>query len=130
MRNILRLITVAAGVLAWTMATAADLATIKPEAVHERASKNDASLVIVDVRTAEEFAQGHVPGAINIPHDKVADRIQELMGAKSKDVVVYCRSGRRSGMAAETLQAHGFTSLLQLEGNLQGWADAKLPVEK
>jgi hypothetical protein len=71
---------------------AADVVDIKPEAVLERSAKGDKKLVILDVRTPEEFAQGHVPGAINIPHDKLPDRIG---GSISKAT---CSSGpKRSG---------------------------------
>jgi rhodanese-related sulfurtransferase len=111
-------------------ALAVDVVDIKPEALLERARKADESFVILDVRTPEEFVQGHVPGAINIPHDKLADRIAELMGEKNKDVVLYCRSGRRAVLAADTLKANGFTKLLHLEGDMQQWTEAKRPVEK
>ena len=111
-------------------AFAADVVGINPEALLERAKKADESFVILDVRTPEEFAQGHVPGAINIPHDKLGDRIAELMGDKNKDVVLYCRSGRRAVLAADTLKAGGFTKLLHLEGDMQQWTEAKRPTEK
>jgi phage shock protein E len=111
-------------------AVAADLPTITPMALNERLAKHDASVIVVDVRTPEEFARAHVPGAINIPYDTLAARKDELTDAKNKDVVLYCRTGRRSKIAANTLEASGFDRLLQLEGNIQGWADAKLPVDK
>jgi phage shock protein E len=109
---------------------AADLGTITPTALNERLARHDASVIVVDVRTPEEFTQAHVPGAINIPYDTLAARQDELTGAKNKDVVLYCRTGRRSKIAADTLEAGGFARLLQLEGNIQGWEDAKLPVDK
>ncbi len=111
-------------------AVAADLPTITPMALNDRLAKHDASVIVVDVRTPEEFARAHVPGAINIPYDTLAARKDELTDAKNKDVVLYCRTGRRSKIAANTLEASGFDRLLQLEGNIQGWADAKLPVDK
>ena len=109
---------------------AAEVADIKPEALLERTAKKDAALVILDVRTPEEFAQGHVPGAKNIPHDQLANRISELMGDKDKEIVLYCRSGRRAGLAAETLKANGFEKLLHLEGDMLKWTEANRPVEK
>jgi rhodanese-related sulfurtransferase len=119
-----------AGLLAAQVAFAADVTPINAEALLERSAKKDASMVILDVRTPEEFAQGHVPGAINIPHDKLVDRLQELTSAKDKDVVLYCRSGKRAGMAADTLQANGFTKLLHLEGDILKWTEEKRPTEK
>jgi len=124
-----RLVIVCLGALVSSGAIA-DVADIKPEALLDRAKKMDESFVILDVRTPEEFAQGHVPGAINIPHDKLADRIGELMRDKNKDVVLYCRSGKRAGMAAETLKANGFAKLLHLEGDIQKWTEANKPIEK
>jgi phage shock protein E len=125
-----RLVFIVLGCLAGSMAFAAEVIDIKPEALLERARKMDESFVILDVRTPEEFAQGHVPGAINISHDRLADRLGELVGAKNRDVVLYCRSGKRAGMAAETLKTQGFGKLLHLEGDMQKWTEANRPIEK
>jgi phage shock protein E len=95
-----------------------------------RQHAKDASLVVLDVRTPEEFAEGHVPGAVNVPHDQVGTRLGELQSLKDKDVVVYCRSGRRAGMAADVLQQAGFTRLQHLEGDMQGWTAAGRPTAK
>lgn len=65
----------------------------------------------VDVRTPEEFAGGHYPGAINIPLDQVAQRIDELKGLP-QPIVAYCRSGNRSGMAVSILKQHGITNAI------------------
>jgi len=65
---------------------------------------------VVDVRTAEEFASGHVPGAIHIPYDEIARRAAEI-GPPSTPVVLYCRTGRRSGIAVEALQKAGYEKL-------------------
>lgn len=92
----------------------------------ERQARNDPSLLVLDVRTAEEFAAGHVPGAVNVPHDQVATRLAEL--PKERDIVLYCRSGRRVAAAAEVLAANGFKRLAHLTGDLPGWADAGHPV--
>ena len=65
---------------------------------------------VVDVRTPEEFASGHVPGAINIPYDEIARRASEI-GPPSTQVVLYCRTGRRSAIAVEALQRAGYDKL-------------------
>jgi len=109
---------------------AADVQQINPEKLLERTAQHDRSLVILDVRTPEDVAAGHVPGAINIPHDKLESLIGELLGAKDKDVVLYCRSGRRAALAAETLSLHGFDKLLHLEGDMQKWTEGNRPIEK
>src|SRR5690349_19126016 len=76
---------VAIAVLIVCSVASAKSAEIAPDALLERARKADESFVIVDVRTPAEFAQGHVPGAINIPVDQVAKRVGELANAKEKD---------------------------------------------
>ncbi|MEO3866377.1 rhodanese-like domain-containing protein [Rheinheimera fenheensis] len=67
--------------------------------------------VWLDVRSADEFAAGHVDGAINIPHTEIAARIGELQLAKDANIALYCGSGRRAGIAIETLQQLGYTRL-------------------
>jgi len=69
---------------------------------------------VVDVRTPQEFASGHVPGAINIPYEEIGKRAAEI-GPASTPVVLYCRSGRRSAIAAETLQKAGYTKLYDMQ---------------
>ncbi|MBT1446306.1 rhodanese-like domain-containing protein [Shewanella sp. JM162201] len=64
--------------------------------------------MVVDVRTAEEFAAGHLEGAINIPYENVAAEFEKRAIAKDTPVVLYCRSGRRSGVANDALIAAGF----------------------
>jgi rhodanese-related sulfurtransferase len=62
---------------------------------------------VVDVRTAAEFASGHVPGALHIPYDEIPRRASEI-GPPSTPVVLYCRTGRRSAIAVEALQKAGY----------------------
>lgn len=66
--------------------------------------------LIVDVRTPKEFQNKHVPGAINIPLNNVQDRIDEF-GEKDSQIVVYCRSGNRSGKAQKILERAGYTNV-------------------
>lgn len=80
--------------------------------------------LLLDVRTPEEYAQGHVPGAVNIPYDEVADRLDELEGGKERAIVVYCESGKRAGRAESTLAAQGYTNLHHLEGDMKAWRAA------
>jgi len=70
--------------------------------------------LIVDVRTAGEFEAGHARGAVNIPFDQIAARAGELPG-KDRPVVLYCRTGRRSGIAAAELQKLGFTAVYDFQ---------------
>lgn len=63
----------------------------------------------IDVRSAEEFSENHHPMAVNIPHTEIADRIHEITDDKNADIRVYCKSGRRAGLAKEALEKMGFT---------------------
>lgn len=87
-------------------------------------------MLILDVRTPEEYAHGHVPGAVNIPFDKIDGRINELLASKDKDVVLYCHSGGRAAIAAQTLKAKGFARLLHLDGDIVKWTRENRPTEK
>jgi rhodanese-related sulfurtransferase len=78
-----------------------------------------AGVKVVDVRTPEEYAAGHVPGAVNIPFDRMAARHGEI-GPPATPVLLYCRSGRRSGIAAGTLAEKGFTSVWDMR-TYQAW---------
>ena len=78
--------------------------------------------------TPEEYAAGHLPGAVNIPHDQLAARLGELSGAREHDVVVYCRTGRRSAEALGVLDEAGFKRLFHLKGDYTRWTGEKRPV--
>lgn len=79
----------------------------------------DGGALLLDVRTREEFAERHLPGAVNIPVQELDKRMAEV-GAKDKPVVIYCRSGRRSAQAATMLQKAGYQKLLDL-GGIDNW---------
>lgn len=67
-----------------------------------------ADTIWIDVRSAAEFQQGHLPGAVNIPHTDITSRIQQLTSDKNAQIQLYCRSGRRSGLAAAELKKLGY----------------------
>jgi len=71
--------------------------------------------VIVDVRTASEYANSHYEGAINIPVDVISSKLAKI-GAQDKPVIVYCASGSRSAAAANTLKAAGYTNVVNAGG--------------
>ena len=78
-------------------------------------------VILVDVRTPGEFAQGHIDGAINIDFNgrDFEKQIQEL--DKKKDVYIYCRSGARSGRAGQIMESLGFEKVYDLGGGILGW---------
>ena len=80
-----------------------------------------AGALVVDVRSADEFASGHIEGALNIPHDQIAKRMGELGSDRARKIVLYCRSGKRAGVARDELVASGFTAV----ANAGGYEDLK-----
>ncbi len=68
--------------------------------------------IVIDVRTPEEFQLAHYKNAINIPHDQIEKHLHELEKYKDKTIIVYCRSGRRSGIAKQILELNGFKNIV------------------
>ena len=77
--------------------------------------------LVIDVRAAEEFATGHYPGAINIPHTLISKKIASIEKDKNKSIVVYCRSGNRAEVAKTELTKGGYLRVI----NAGGLADIK-----
>ena len=84
--------------------------------------------VILDVRSPEEYAEGHIPGAINIPYDQIAASLDWLESFREREIVVYCRTGRRAEIAEEALSEAGFEQVRDLEGHMVAWQDGNYPV--
>ena len=72
--------------------------------------------IILDVRRADEFAEGHIPGAINIANEDIIDTEPEELPDKNQTIYVYCRSGNRSKQAAAKLVAMGYTNIIECGG--------------
>lgn len=98
---------------------------VAPAAVAELSARADAPLIL-DVRSQAEYEAGHVPGAVLIPHDQLASRLSEL--DRERWVLVYCKSGRRAGIAEEVLVKDGF-DVRQMEGSWNRWSAEGRPVE-
>lgn len=100
--------------------------TAKPsyEQITQQAAKelmdNDETALILDVRTEEEYASGHIPDAVLIPHDEIADRAEEELTDKDQLILVYCRSGNRSKAASESLAELGYTNIREF-GGINTW---------
>jgi rhodanese-related sulfurtransferase len=88
----------------------------------------DAEPLLLDVRSREEFSEGHIPGAVNIPYDELPDRLDELAGHRDEEIVVYCRTGRRAKIAEATLAGAGFANVRDLAGHMTEWKEARRPV--
>ncbi len=94
----------------------------------ERLLSKDSTVMLVDARTAEEFDEGHVPGAVNVP---IAD-LTEFAASRGKTddglVVTMCGSTGRGEKAAEILRSHGVENVRVLQGGLKAWREEGLPV--
>ena len=76
--------------------------------------------IILDVRTQEEYDQGHIPGAIVISHEEIEEKAEQVLMDKEQLILVYCRSGRRSKIAAEALVELGYTNIKEF-GGISDW---------
>ena len=81
---------------------------------------NEEGYIILDVRTREEYDQGHIPGAIVISHEEIAEKAEDVLTDKDQLILVYCRSGRRSKIAAEALVELGYTNIREF-GGISDW---------
>ncbi|GEK09545.1 rhodanese-like domain-containing protein [Pseudoalteromonas peptidolytica] len=82
---------------------------------------------IIDVRSAAEFSDGHIKGAINIPFDEIDQHQEALSKLRGDTLVVYCRSGRRAGIFIKELLPKGY-KLKHLEGDMQKWQASSMPI--
>ena len=83
--------------------------------------------VLIDVRTSEEYKSIHINGSVNIPLHELIDRVGEI--DRNSAVIFYCRSGIRSGKAAEFLRSQNYTAVYNLVDGIDGWMDVKYPVQ-
>ena len=104
-------------------------APISPAALLDRIDQGDAPAVL-DVRSPAEFAEGHVPGAVNVPFTTVLARPDAVRAAKSQAVVVYCGHGPRAWLAAGALRRRGFERVTYLRGHMAAWRRAGLREER
>lgn len=103
-------------------------AQLKKEITEIRASEvPDHGAIVIDVRTDEEWAQGHIPEAIHIDRGYLELTVESLVPDKSKRVICYCAGGVRSLFAAKSLKTLGYTEVTSLIGGFNGWKQAGLP---
>jgi rhodanese-related sulfurtransferase len=102
----------------------------------EEKLETDSNLLLVDVREPSEFAALHIPNSINVPRGILEsscewdyeETIPELVQARNREVIVICRSGNRSVLAAHTMQRMGYKKIASLKTGVKGWNDAELPL--
>ena len=91
---------------------------------------NRQNALVLDVRDAREFADGHIVDAVNIPHAAVASRLSELESHKGRPVAVVCKMGQHAGSAGTALRKAGFDPVIRLTGGMTEWRNQNLPVVK
>lgn len=123
--------------------TVNDLVAAARRVIHEvdaagLAARSGTASVLIDVREPHEYAAGHLPGAINLPrgvlefqidaHPAMACTTSPALADRTRPLLVYCLSGGRSALAAESLQRLGFTRVESLAGGYRAWCEAGHPV--
>ena len=86
--------------------------------------------VVIDVRPAAEYRQGHIVDAINIPHEQVAKRVGELEKYRGRPLVVVCKMGQHASGAAKAMRAAGLEDVHRLSGGMMEWSGSNLPTVK
>ena len=113
-------------------------ATIKECTVSEARQCLGASTLLIDIREAAEYERGHIPGAILSPRGLLEFEIHRLvdctstdpgMAPEDREIVLYCGTGGRSALAAETLNAMGYRNVRSMAGGIVAWAAAQLPID-
>lgn len=96
-------------------ATVAEYHKITAEQAKERMDSGD-ELIVLDVRTQEEYDAGHIDGAVLLPNETIADTQPEVLPDLNEEILIYCRSGNRSAQAANKLVAMGYTNVYDFGG--------------
>lgn len=84
--------------------------------------------VLLDVRRVDEYRDGHIAGALNIPVEQLAERYTALGVPREREIVVYCVSGRRAARAQALLEARGYGNVRLLDGSIDAWRREQLPL--
>ena len=87
-------------------------------------------VILLDVREPDEYQRGHLPGAISIPRGVLEGQAPQLLRDPGAEIVVYCASGMRSTLAADTLQQMGYGNLHSLAGGFRDWSQIGGPVDR
>lgn len=98
--------------------------------VRQAAAMQERGALLLDVRQPEEYAEVRASDSVLLPLGSLQSRLGELAQYKDKPVVVICRSGRRSGLAVQQLQQAGFILAVNVEGGMNRWQEAGLPVRR
>lgn len=111
-----------------TMLLAGCSTTMTARELQRRMAETPAPL-LVDVRSKDEYARDHIPGAVHIPFYAIGSGLQERGHPKDKPVVLYCEHGPRAGLAGISLSVQGYADVYSLQGHMQGWRQSGFAVE-
>lgn len=114
--------------LLWPLLAPGAKNEVSPVEATQLINREDA--LVVDVREVDEYANGHLPDARNIPQAKLAERAGELEKFKDKPLIVCCAAGMRSAKACSELTKLGFARTYSLAGGVDGWVGAGYPIKK
>src|SRR5919204_7036762 len=106
---------------------------VDPAEVRELQTRNgeDTNLVVVDVREQGEWDQGHIPGAIHVPRSYLESRFENFVPQRDKKIVLYCATGQRSALAANTLEEEmGYEDVASMNGGFVLWKDRGYPFDR
>ncbi len=90
----------------------------------------EGGVLLLDVRTAQEYRDGHIPSARLVPITEFSKRLNELPADKTQPILVYCTVGVRSSKAAKILARNGYKDIYNLSGGIRAWAEKQKPIEK
>lgn len=121
LKYLLIIVTVIAGiaVFGFTSKPANNSALVSYNELNEKINQK-ADFILLDVRTQEEFNEGHIPTATLLPYDLIEKQANSILPEKNKAIIVYCRSGRRSAIAATALQKLNYTNVRDF-GGINRW---------
>ena len=106
----------------------AEVELIDSQELKKRIENSKEELILLDVRTLEEYQSGHIKNSINIPHDQLILNVNVLDQYRNQPIVVFCRSGRRAQLVIETLIENKFDQIVDLEGDIVAWKRSGFPV--
>ena len=101
---------------------------IAPEDLLQKLRRSEA-VILLDVREGEEYARGHLPGALLIPRGVLEGQAPQMIRNPGAEVIAYCGSGMRSALAADVMQEMGFTNVRSLAGGFRDWSQIGGPIE-
>jgi rhodanese-related sulfurtransferase len=101
---------------------------ISPEEFDQLRERSD-DVLIVDVREAEDYRNGHLPGAVSIPRGALEMNIDDHTTDEDRPVILYCGGGSRGALSALSLQQMGYKNVKSLVGGFRGWKEAERPIE-